>query len=49
VKQTNFFVADIRTSARALFDAAIGQLTDEEVAVTVADYQHRRGYYILEV
>ncbi|KIM30119.1 hypothetical protein M408DRAFT_101314 [Serendipita vermifera MAFF 305830] len=33
--------AEIRTSARALFDAAVGQLSDEEVLAVATEYQHR--------
>ncbi|PVF99519.1 hypothetical protein CPB86DRAFT_783642 [Serendipita vermifera] len=32
---------EIRTSTRALFDAAVGQMTDEEVVAIAADLQHR--------
>ncbi|KAG8813034.1 hypothetical protein FRC17_001701, partial [Serendipita sp. 399] len=34
-------IAEIRTSARSLFDAAIGQLSDTRVAQVVEEYRHR--------
>lgn len=36
--------AEIRLAARALFDATVGQLNDEEVISMAIDYQHRRTY-----
>ena len=39
--------AEIRLSARALFDATVGQLNDEEVLSMATDYQHRRTYAVI--